>query len=54
MKKAHLEDKKALVVRAPRDLRYAPVRVECPRCDAAPVETVAWGRPRPTQERFTP
>jgi hypothetical protein len=27
------------------ELRYAPVRVECPRCSATPVEMVAWAEP---------
>jgi transposase len=35
----------------PVELRYAPVRVECPRCDAAPVEMVAWADPYQRQTR---
>ena len=35
----------------PVELRYAPVRVECPRCDAAPVERVAWAEPYQRQTR---
>ena len=33
------------------ELRYAPVRVECPRCDASPVEMVAWADPYQRQSR---
>ncbi len=35
----------------PVELRYAPVRVECPRCAAAPVEMVAWADPYQRQTR---
>lgn len=35
----------------PVELRYAPVRIECPRCDAAPVEMVAWADPYQRQSR---
>jgi transposase len=35
----------------PVELRYAPVRVRCPRCDAAPVEMVAWADPYQRQTR---
>ncbi len=35
----------------PVELRYAPVRVECPRCDATPVEMVAWADPYQRQSR---
>jgi transposase len=33
------------------ELRYAPVRVECPRCSATPVEMVAWADPYQRQTR---
>jgi len=33
------------------ELRYAPVRVECPRCEAAPVEMLAWADPYQRQTR---
>jgi transposase len=33
------------------ELRYAPVRVECPRCLASPVEMVAWADPYQRQTR---
>jgi transposase len=33
------------------ELRYAPVRVRCPRCNAAPVEMVAWADPYQRQTR---
>jgi len=33
------------------ELRYAPVRVECPRCNATPVEMVAWADPYQRQSR---
>jgi transposase len=33
------------------ELRYAPVRVECPRCHASPVEMVAWADPYQRQTR---
>lgn len=35
----------------PVELRYAPVRVECPRCGGAPVEMVAWAAPYQRQSR---
>jgi transposase len=35
----------------PVELRYAPVRVECPRCHARPVEMVAWADPYQRQTR---
>lgn len=35
----------------PVELRYAPVRVECRRCDASPVEMVAWADPYQRQSR---
>jgi transposase len=35
----------------PVELRYAPARVKCPRCDAAPVEMVAWADPYQRQSR---
>ncbi len=35
----------------PVELRYAPVRVECPRCLATPVEMVAWADPYQRQTR---
>ena len=33
------------------ELRYAPVRVKCPRCKATPVEMVAWADPYQRQSR---
>jgi transposase len=33
------------------EIRYAPVRVECPRCAASPVELVAWADPYQRQSR---
>jgi transposase len=35
----------------PVELRYAPVRVKCPRCKATPVEMVAWADPHQRQTR---
>jgi transposase len=35
----------------PVELRYSPVRVECPRCNATPVEMVAWADPYQRQSR---
>lgn len=35
----------------PVELRYAPVRVECSRCVATPVEMVAWADPYQRQSR---
>ncbi|HLK38574.1 MAG TPA: ISL3 family transposase [Polyangiaceae bacterium] len=35
----------------PVELRYAPVRVECSRCNATPVEMVAWADPYQRQTR---
>jgi transposase len=35
----------------PVELRCAPVRVECPRCNATPVEMVAWADPYQRQTR---
>jgi transposase len=35
----------------PVELWYAPVRVECPRCHARPVEMVAWADPYQRQTR---
>jgi transposase len=35
----------------PVELRYAPVRVRCPRCAACPVEMVAWADPYQRQSR---
>ena len=35
----------------PVELRYAPVRVECSRCNASPVEMVAWADPYQRQTR---
>jgi len=35
----------------PVELRYAPVRVRCPRCAACPIEMVAWADPYQRQSR---
>jgi transposase len=35
----------------PVELRYAPVRIRCPRCAACPVEMVAWADPYQRQSR---
>jgi transposase len=35
----------------PVEIRYAPIRVSCPRCSARPVEMVAWAEPYQRQTR---
>jgi transposase len=38
-------------VHHPVEIRYAPIRVSCPRCSARPVEMVAWAEPYQRQTR---